>query len=114
VKIRGERVEDLIGAHVGVGVDDTLAAALHVAGCEGSGNAMASVRVDYALALRPMLAGLGERFSRFNYGCPFRASAHNSPPSGLRMLVLALARADLGSPRPSKLNQQLIDVQPPI
>jgi hypothetical protein len=47
VKIRGERVEDLVGAHVGVGVNDTLAAALHVAGCEGSGNSMASVRVDY-------------------------------------------------------------------
>jgi hypothetical protein len=51
VKIRGERVEDLVGSHVGVGVNDTLAAALHVAGCERSGNAMASVRVDCALAL---------------------------------------------------------------
>ena len=29
VKSRGEGVEDLVGAHVGVGVDDTLAAALH-------------------------------------------------------------------------------------
>ena len=29
VKVRGEGVEDLVGAHVGVGVDDTLAAALH-------------------------------------------------------------------------------------
>jgi hypothetical protein len=71
VKIRGERVEDLVCAHVGVCVNDTLAAALHIAGCEGSGNAMASVRVDCALAPRPMLAGLGERFSRFNYGCPY-------------------------------------------
>jgi hypothetical protein len=51
MKIRGERVEDLVGAHVGVGVDDTLAAALHIAGCEGSGNAMASMRIDCALAL---------------------------------------------------------------
>jgi hypothetical protein len=35
VKSRGEGVEDLVGAHVGVGVDDTLAAALHDLGCEG-------------------------------------------------------------------------------
>jgi hypothetical protein len=34
VKIRGERVEDLVGAHVGVGVNDTLATALHAVGCE--------------------------------------------------------------------------------
>jgi hypothetical protein len=37
VKIRGEGVEDLVGAHVGVGVDDTLAAALHDVGCEVDG-----------------------------------------------------------------------------
>jgi hypothetical protein len=35
VEVRGEGVEDLIGAHMGVGVDDTLAAALHDVGCEG-------------------------------------------------------------------------------
>lgn len=43
MKIRGERVDDLVGAHMGVGVDDTLAAALHGArcvesdGCNGEG-----------------------------------------------------------------------------
>jgi hypothetical protein len=57
VKIRGERVEDLVGAHVGVGVNDTLAAALHIAGCEGSGNAMASVRVDYLRTGAPSNVG---------------------------------------------------------
>lgn len=49
VKVRGEGVEDLVGAHVGVGVDDTLAAALHVGGCEIDGGEC-EVRVDCALA----------------------------------------------------------------
>jgi len=35
VKVGSEGVEDLVGAHVGVGVDDTLTAALHDVGCEG-------------------------------------------------------------------------------
>ena len=40
VKIRGKGVEDLVGAHVGVGVDDTLAAALHDARYERGIGAM--------------------------------------------------------------------------
>lgn len=40
VKSRGEGVEDLVGAHVGVGVDDTLAAALHDARYERGIGAM--------------------------------------------------------------------------
>ena len=40
VKVRGEGVEDLVGAHVGVGVDDTLAAALHDARYERGIGAM--------------------------------------------------------------------------
>lgn len=52
VKVRGEGVEDLVGAHMGVGVDDTLAAALHDVGFEGDRGV-----VECALPLRrPMLA----------------------------------------------------------
>jgi hypothetical protein len=50
VNVRGERVEDLVCAHVGVGVDDTLAAALHVARYERGIGAMAGVRAECALA----------------------------------------------------------------
>ena len=53
VKIRGEGVEDLVGAHMGVGVDDTLAAALHDVECEGDTGV-----VECALPLCPMLAGV--------------------------------------------------------
>ena len=63
VKVGCEGIEDLVGAHMGVGVDDTLAAALHDDECEGEGGV-----VECALPLRPMLAGvhLGERFSRLD------------------------------------------------
>jgi len=48
VKIRGERVEDLVGANMGVGVNDTLATALHGVGCEvddgGAGECEGQVR----------------------------------------------------------------------
>lgn len=97
MKRRGERVEHLVGAHMGVGVNDTLAAALHGAGCVESNGAMASVRVSCALALRPMLAGLGERFSRFNYGGPFQMLVHHTPPSGLRIALHGPRRPQLRS-----------------
>jgi hypothetical protein len=50
VNVRGERIEDLVCAHMGVCVDNTLTAALHLAGYERRIEAMASVRAECALS----------------------------------------------------------------
>ena len=119
VKIRGEGVEDLVGAHMGVGVDDTLAAALHDVGCEGDSGGGG----ECALPLRPMLAGggaLGERFSRLDRlrraaggGCRLLRLS----PERLRTIVPACWLAALAGPRTSLpqassawVSCQLIDV----
>jgi hypothetical protein len=104
VKLGRERVKDLVRAHMGIGVNDTLAAALHGFGCVWSSIAMANVRVDCALPLRPMLAGLGERFSRFGYGRLFLSLAHRRPPSGLRIALAGPRR-----PQSAQFSSQLID-----
>lgn len=64
VNVRGERVEDLVGAHMAVGVDDTLTAALHIARYERGIGAMAGVRVECALATSNV-GCVGERFLTF-------------------------------------------------
>ena len=85
VKIRGKGVEDLVGAHVGVGVDDTLAAALHDVGCEGDTGV-----VECALPLCPMLAvvhlGRDSRGSS-DYGGLQAALVRLLSPDGLRTPV---------------------------
>lgn len=50
MKVWGEGVKHLVGAHVRVGVDDTLTAALYSGGCERHGGAMASARAECALS----------------------------------------------------------------
>jgi len=82
VKVRGEGVEDLVGAHVGVGVDDTLAAALHDVGYGGDGGATGECegRLRTCAPSNVGWTGLGERFSRFDYGGLQRESAHLVSP----------------------------------
>jgi hypothetical protein len=85
VKIWGEGVEDLVGAHMGVGVNDTLTAALHDVGCEGDTGV-----VECALPLRPMLAvvhlGRDSRGS-MDYGGLQAALARLLSPDGLRTSI---------------------------
>ena len=85
MKVRGEGVEDLVGAHMGVGVDDTLAAALHDVECEGDTGV-----VECALPLCPMLAvehlGRDSRGS-MDYGGLQAALARLLSPDGLRTTI---------------------------
>ena len=104
VKIRGEGVEDLVGAHMGVGVNDTLAAALHDVGCEGDSGGGG----ECALPLRPMLAGGGAPGGEIlearstTAGCrrqlPFAEALPRRPPHH-RACLLACWLAALAGPR---------------
>lgn len=100
VEVRGEGVEDLVGAHVRVGVDDTLTAALYSGGCEGHVGAMASARAECALALRSVLAGwtLGEILEVPLRSTELTETPFQAPPSGSALLACWLSRGDPMSP----------------
>jgi hypothetical protein len=88
VKRRGEGVEDLVGAHVGVGVNDTLAAALHDVGYEGDAGVVVVECALPAASNAGCCGALGERFSRLDR---LRRAAGSDcrllSPDGLRTTV---------------------------
>lgn len=88
VKSRGEGVKDLVGAHMGVGVNDTLAAALHDVGCEvGAGVVECALPApSNAASLSVVRLGRDSRGS-IDYGGLQVPMPVCSPPSGLRISI---------------------------